>query len=151
MEILRALKIVGLFILFCSSIAVAELPPHVYAEYRKTAPEKIEIFILKLTSTHNQSEYSTVTKISSIAKINKVFRSESNLSEGQTIKINYQRNEHGEFFVGPSQPIHLRTGKTYIAYLVEGEGFYMISAGGHSFITSDDYQKYYSDEESPEQ
>ena len=127
------MKIKILFILSLFTLNVhAELPPQVYENYQKNAPEVLTILVEKVgTSLLSLSEKSvTVT-----AKVIRVTRSKSHLKRGNTITINY----HTSFWkpigcVGPSSLPILEENETYTAFLKKGEkNHYHPAARGKSF------------------
>ncbi len=141
MQFTKSLKTAGVLALLFPVFLKAELSSFADQQYHDKSPEKLEISIIALTTKQTEAERGKmrwtkpqeemrkriITNIEAQAKVQKVFRTESNLTEGQIINIHYQIKGHGKSFLGPSQPIHIKTGKTYTAYLASKEDFYVLS------------------------
>ncbi len=147
MKFTKLLKIAGVLALLFPVFLKAELSPFAYQQYQDKSPEKLEISIVALKTKQTEAEPGErrrtepqeemkkriITNIEAQAKVQKVFRTESNLTEGQIINIYYEIKEYAKSFFGPSQPKHIETGKTYTAYLAFKDDFYVLSARGMSF------------------
>jgi len=111
----------------------AELPPDVYENYQKNAPEALTISVEKVkTSLISFSERSvTVT-----AKVIRVKRSENKVKRGDTITIVYNRTFwRPGGWVGPSSLPILKEKQTVSAFLRKGKNNnnYYPDARGKSF------------------
>ena len=111
----------------------AELPPYIYKNYQKNAPEALTIEVKKVeTSLLSLSEKSvTIT-----AKVIRVKRSKSKLTRGNTITILYNSTFwKPSGWVGPSSLPVLEKKQTYTAFLRKGEknNYYFPAAKGKSF------------------
>ncbi|MCY4328643.1 MAG: hypothetical protein OXC48_00930 [Endozoicomonadaceae bacterium] len=154
------LKMTGVLALLFPIFLKAELPPYAYQKFQDESPEKLEISIIALTTKQTEREHRTIrrldpqaevqkiatTKIEAQAKVQKVFRTASHLTAGQIINIHYQIKAYHPVICGPSQPMHVKTSETYIAYLKAGDGFYSLGAMGRSFIPAEVYYKYHMEE-----
>ena len=112
---------------------LAELPPHAYKEMQESAPEYIDIVVLKVKT----EKLTDGVKVEMEAKVTGAKRSESNLKAGDTIVIRYFHDPRG--LLGPA-PIPIRDeGKSYPAFLVKEDGndFYEPAAMGRSFSVVD--------------
>ena len=109
--------------------SLAELPPHAYKEMQESAPEYIEIEVLKVKT----EKLTDGIKVETEAKVTGVKRSESNLKTGDTIAIKYFHDTRG--LIGPAPIPILDEGKSYPALLVRADGndFYEPAAMGRSF------------------
>ena len=109
--------------------SLAELPPHAYKEMQESAPEYIEIEVLKVKT----EKLTDGIKVETEAKVTGVKRSESNLKTGDTIAIKYFHDTRG--LIGPAPIPILDEGKSYPAFLVKEDGndFYQPAAIGRSF------------------
>ena len=113
--------------------SLAELPPHAYKEMQESAPEYIEIEVLKVKT----EKLTDGIKVETEAKVTGVKRSESNLKTGDTIAIKYFHDTRG--LIGPAPIPILDEGKSYPALLVRADGndFYEPAAMGRSFSADD--------------
>ena len=126
------IKIVSIFTLLILTLQ-AELPPYVYQNYQKNAPEALTISVKKVkTSLISFSEKSvTVT-----AKVLRVERSESKVKRGETITIVYRTTFwRPGGWVGPSSLPMLKEKETVKAFLRKNErhNTYSPDARGKSF------------------
>lgn len=126
------MKLQILFIFLMLSLH-AELPPYIYKNYQKNAPEDLTILVNNVeTSLISISEKSvTIT-----SKVIRVKRSKSNLKRGDSIIIVYRSifwKPSG--WVGPSSIPVLQEKQTYKAFLKKGEkgNYYYPAAKGKSF------------------
>ena len=126
------IKILPVFTLLILTLQ-AELPPYVYANYQKNAPEALMLSVKKVkTSLVSFNEKSvTVT-----AKVLRVERSESKVKRGETITIVYTTTfwKPGGW-VGPSSLPILKEEETVRAFLRKGKNNdnYYPDARGKSF------------------
>ncbi len=126
------IKILLIFI-FLTLTLKAELPPYIYENYQKNAPEALTILAEKVeTSFISMSEKSvTIT-----AKIIRVKRSKSKLKRGDSITIVYNSTFwRPNGWVGPSSLPVLTEKQRYKAFLRKGEknNYYYPAARGKSF------------------
>ncbi|HWP93996.1 MAG TPA: hypothetical protein VNN20_17570 [Thermodesulfobacteriota bacterium] len=108
---------------------LADLPPSAYKEMQESAPEYIDIEVLKVKT----EKVTDAIMVDIEAKVTGVKRSESNLKAGDTIVIRYFHDTRG--LIGPAPIPILDEGKSYPAFLVKEDGndFYQPSAMGRSF------------------
>ena len=122
-----------LIFIFFSLTLHAELPPYIYENYQKNAPEALTISVEKVkTSLISISEKSVTV----MAKVIRVKRSESKLKRGDSIIIVYRSifwKPSG--WVGPSSLPVLDEKQIYKAFLRKGEKtiYYFPAAKGKSF------------------
>lgn len=113
---------------------LAELPPNVYIELRKKAPEVLRIrtdeVISKPAGILDRSNWTETVS----ATVLEVTRSESGVKKGDVISIVYGRQVPKEGWVGPAPAQQLAKGKEYTAFLAKNEGGgFSIAARGMSF------------------
>ena len=108
---------------------LAELSNHAYEQMQETAPECIDIEVLKVKT----EKLTDGIQVEIEAKVTGVKRSESNLKAGDTIVIKYFHDTRG--LIGPAPIPILDEGKSYPAFLVKEDGndFYEPAAMGRSF------------------
>lgn len=111
----------------------AELPPYIYENYQKNAPEALTISVKKVeTSLISMSDKSvTIT-----AKVIRIKRSQSKLKKGDSITIIYNSTFwKPSGWVGPSSLPVLEEKQIYKAFLRKGEknNYYFPAAKGKSF------------------
>jgi len=111
----------------------AELPPYVYENYQKNAPEALTISIKKVKTSLISFSKKSVTVT---AKVLRVQRTKSKVKRGDTITIIYNSTfwkPNG--WVGPSSLPVLKEDQTYRAFLRKGEenNYYYPDARGKSF------------------
>lgn len=94
--------------------AYAELPPSVYEAKQKSAPEQIEILILRVNIEPGQNESQ---KIEVLARVQSIIRSTAKLKPQDMITIEYTVNHHPSGWVGPGEVPIPERGKTTVAYL----------------------------------
>jgi hypothetical protein len=112
---------------------LAELPPSAYKEMQESAPEYVDIQVLKVKT----EKVTDGIMVDIEAKVTGVKRSESNLKVGNTIVIKYFHDTRG--LVGPAPIPILDEGESYPAFLVKADGndFYEPAAMGRSFSVVD--------------
>ncbi len=123
-----AFRLTSLGILLSLATARAELPPEVYEVMQKASSEALTIEVVAV-----KSEGASITVS---AKIVSVERSSSGLKAGDEIRINYEVVQHLEPIVGPSQPIIVKAGGRYLAYLAGTDPTepFSLAARGKSLI-----------------
>lgn len=125
-----------LFAALCST-AQAELPPSVYENAQKAAPEKLEIFVVNVNST-SRGMWPSTTHLEHrvLAVVTVVHRTKSGLKPNDSITISYDIQNRAEGWVGPSDPLVAQAGQRYTAYLAAGdsEHVYNLAARGKSFV-----------------
>lgn len=111
----------------------AELPPSVYEERQKAAPELVEIEVIRVDIEPGQAP--DQQNIAIVALVNDVKRTSTNLQAGQLINIQYIITDRPKDFVGPGEIPLLEEGHKGIAYLVKhkSEDSYVPAAGIMSF------------------
>ena len=112
----------------------AEINPLEYARMQQSAPERLVIQVLKVT-TRRQSLFSTTRIVTVNARVEVVSYSESHLSEGDTITIEYTTFKPGRGWVGPRPIPILKQRTSYPAFLVldRERTLYVPAARGYSF------------------
>lgn len=118
--------------LLCSKLR-SELPPQVYEEMKRRAPEVmvIKVSAVKATTDTRGRETNFIYDASVIRPV----RSKTGVKSGGKIVVQSRHHIFGPGEVGPSNPRKLKKGETVTAYLTRSrkEGVYTIAAGGHSF------------------
>ncbi len=111
----------------------AEMSPLVYEKARNSASEYIKIDVLD----SKRDRKDDTLYISAKAKVEKVYRTGSNLKKGNIIDIFYTVKMHNESgWVGPTSNIVIKKGKIYDAYLKKiDKNLYTTDAYGKSFDT----------------
>jgi hypothetical protein len=139
---MKSLVIVA--VLIGSLCARAELPPYVYQELQKEAPELLQIEVLDSKKKPSPADKSRADgarfyHVELTAKVLEVERTDSNLKPGDVIRIAYGRTERpkNSGWVGPSEIPVLKKGVVSTAYLGKGEesDVYSPAARGFSFET----------------
>ena len=117
--------------------ARAELPPEVYRQQQRAAPESLEIKVRSMTSSQKKETGVTVVENDVAADVQKVSRTATGLEPGATIKIRYAQRIPDQPMAGPSEVPTLKKEQVYPAYLKqENDGkSYAPAAGGYSFET----------------
>ncbi len=124
--------------------AHGELPPNVYRQWQRNAPEALTIRVVnsQVNSTHQPGANPvanrpavTVHHVRLRARVLAVERSRSGLRPDQVITIRYTSTWRAEPMPGPSQPPLLQAGNTRPAFLRwnANAGAYGLAAGGRSF------------------
>jgi hypothetical protein len=112
-----------------------ELPPTVYRELQKEAPEVLEIKVTDVKSTkHAGDNLGTNWTETVTASVVKVVRSKSGCKVGDSVEIRYERLEPAPGWVGPSPAPQLTKGWEGPAFLTKSEDdSFSIAARGFSF------------------
>jgi len=105
-------------VFFLSSLH-AELPPSAYEHMQATAPEYLDIEVLRLDIKPGAEPGQQDVELT--ARIVKVNRSSSNLQPGGMLNILYTLAERPPGFVGPGQVPVPAEGDKIVAYLKNGE------------------------------
>jgi len=111
----------------------AELPPYVYEDLQKNAPEALIIVVNKVKTS---SSLFSDTKVTVEAKVLRVFHSQSGLKKGDIITIFYTTvTSRPRGWVGPSSLPVLKEKQKYKAFLRKDErnNYYHPDARGQSF------------------
>ncbi|MDM5270606.1 hypothetical protein PGH07_00270 [Sulfurovum sp. zt1-1] len=119
--------------LLFSAKLLAELPPYVYEELQKNAPE---LLLIKINSVETNVSLFTETRVNVVAEVLEVRRSKSGLKKNDRITIVYTTfTSRPRGWVGPSPVPLLEKDKTYSAFLRKSEevNIYMPAAKGKSF------------------
>lgn len=121
-------------LLLTLSPALAALPPSAYIEMQRDASEVLRINVLRVTTTQDSTD-SAVTRISAVAEVLKVGRSEKGIVPGDVITIEYTMTQRPPDFVGPAPTPILEEKQETIAYLqaIDGTPDYEPAAGAMSF------------------
>ena len=112
----------------------AEMSPLVYEKVRNSAPEFLKIEVLSVKTNKKEEN---ILHVDVRARVLKVYRTKSDLKNGDLINISYTIIIHKEMgWVGPSSNILLKTSKKYLAYLKKIDSDkYTTDAYGKSFDT----------------
>ena len=105
-------------VLFLASLH-AELPPSAYESMQATAPEYLDVEILRVGIEPGVEPNQKEVEIT--ARIVKVHRSSANLQTGGLLNILYTLTAHQPGFVGPGPVPLLAEGDKTVAYLKNGE------------------------------
>ena len=119
--------------LVLNTLLFAALPPQVYQQLQKYAPESVHILVDHVTKypTANPHEF----KVTVQATILHVIRTQSNLKKGEKIGILYTTvTSRPRGWVGPSSLPVLHEGEQYNAYLQKDDIMFIPAAKGKSFI-----------------
>lgn len=114
-------------------VAIAELPPSAYESMQASAPESLEIQVLRVDIAPGNSE--SKQEIQVMATVEEVIRTASGLKPGDVLNITYSHEERPPGWVGPGQVPILALGGTHVAYLKKMENAldYAPAAGAMSF------------------
>lgn len=126
-------KIICIFTVFLSIKLFAELPPYVYEELQKNAPE---LLVIKVHHVKINSSISTDIRVDLVAEVLSVRRSKSGLQKGDRMTIVYRTFiSRPEGWVGPSPIPVLEKTKIYRAFLKKRKkgNVYLPAAKGKSF------------------
>ncbi len=123
-----------LFLVASSFAARAELPPAVYDQMKREAPE---VFLVRIEEAAKNKIVvrGKQQQFTYEAKVLRVFRTRSRIRAGGAIVIQSQHHIFGPGEVGPSNPRKLKEKDIVLAYLVKGGKVdeFRAAAGGHSF------------------
>lgn len=123
-----------LFLVASSFAARAELPPSVYDQMKREAPE---VFLVRIEEAAKNKIVvrGKQQQFTYEAKVLRVFRTRSRIRAGGAIVIQSQHHIFGPGEVGPSNPRELKEKDIALAYLVKGGKVdeFRAAAGGHSF------------------
>ena len=136
MNILLRILCIPLLLMLFTLVSRSELPPRVYENWQEKSAEKVEFFVKEISSRYEQDK--KISDISATVTISKVYRTELGLTEGHELTVEYTITKG---ILGPSSPLFLQTGNTYIAYLTTRDGRYVPSAGGASFIAVNTFRE----------
>ncbi len=125
----------GLVIVLTAASLVAELPPSAYEQLQAEAPEVVEIEVQSVRVTKSAKSEGMRTEVRALAAIRKVTRTATGLKPGDTVSLNYSRLEFRVPTPGPGQPVLVKKGERYRAFLERAakSEAYTIAAGGQSF------------------
>lgn len=123
-----SVRLTSLGVFFSLATAHAELPPQVYEGLQKASPEALTIEVVTVNAEG--------ASIAVSAKIVLVERSKSDLKPGDQIRIHYEVVQRLEPIAGPSQPIIVKAGRRYRAYLIgtDPSAPFGLAARGKSLI-----------------
>jgi len=129
-----ALKFTPLYFFAVSFALRAELPPFVYDEMKRNAPEVFNVQIVEAPKA-NAVVRGKRQQITYEAKVLRVIRTKSRIKSGGAIVIRSYHYMFGPGEVGPSNPRRLKKNDVILAYLTKGEkgDEFRVAAGGHSF------------------
>lgn len=111
----------------------AELPPSVYEEKQKSAPEFLTLEVLRVEI--EPGEEVGQQRVNVVALVSEVTRSATDLKPEAIINLSYLVTERPRNFVGPGEIPILEEGQSTIAYLEKNteSGTYTPVAGVMSF------------------
>ena len=117
--------------------ARAELPPQVYREQQRAAPESLEIRVRSVKSSRTKKADHTLITHNVDADVQKVARTATGLKPGATITIRYTQRVPDQPLPGPSEVPTLKKAQVCPAFLarMKKENTYAPAAGGYSFQT----------------
>lgn len=125
--------------LLAANVAFAELPPYVYIERQKKAPEALTIRVLSVRTRETDGEQFKTIAVTVRARVLKVQRTATKLRRNSEIEIQYVHREHKVPIAGPSEVPILDRGREYPAFLVkDGKArSYSPAAGGWTFARAE--------------
>ncbi len=131
--------------------AYGELALDVYINWMKSAEEQLEFEPVELRSLIVNSKQGRYIKVQADIRIKKVLRTTTGLVDNEVLRVAYRIYQYGTSYVGPSQPLHLNTGKTYMGFLGKSQygDYYVPGAGGKSFMDMETFNRYYRKEVNP--
>jgi hypothetical protein len=135
MQRLRLVTALPLLAAVLCCVQAFEMPPEVYRDMQKRAPEFLKIRVKDVRTKKTQMADRAQTSVTVTAIVDKAIRSKSGLKPKQTITIRYTHTEFKEPIEGPSQVPVLTKLKVVPAYLSGSKGSYSPAAGGYSFET----------------
>lgn len=126
------INILLVFVLW-TQVLHAELPPSVYENMQKSAPESLHILVLEVKK---DSSLFGDTHVTIKAKVTHIYQSKGNVKKEDIIKIKYTtKTSFPPGWVGPSSLPILKEKETYPAYLQKDKmhDFFTPAARGKSF------------------
>jgi len=123
----------SLWMLWLPYTLLAELPPSVYQESKKHAPEKVILMVNDLVCL---SVNTAKTEVKANVRVVAVCHSKSGLKEGDTIMVRYRTfKKQSAGWIGPAPVPLLKQQHLYKAFLKRNKkgDFYLPAAGGRSF------------------
>jgi hypothetical protein len=130
----RSLPLAAAGLLSLISTSLAELPPDAYRRMQSAAPEELRITVQKVTIGRSSDKQVRSSSVSASARVEEVVRSAANLKPGDLIRISYEHRAYKMPMPGPSEPIIIKKGRSYPAFLRKTrDGRYGAAAGGYSF------------------
>jgi hypothetical protein len=129
-------------LLLIAAVASAELPPEVYEELQRKAPEVLFIEVtsvdvdrqIKKPSGCSWLEFEVVRNVELEARVIRVVRSAAGVRPGTVIRVEYPSNNRCEGYNGPRSIELLRKGERVNAFLVRGDrGVFVPAARGATF------------------
>ena len=126
--------IITVLLLLAGIALYAEINPVEYARMQNSAPEQLLIRTLRV-SVKRQTLFSSTKIVTLNARVEQVHQSQSQLSTGDTITIEYTTFKPGQGWVGPRPIPILKKGVEYHAflYLDKERTLYVPAARGYSF------------------
>ncbi len=119
------------------TVISAEIPPMEYLEAQDISPEKVDITVLKVEA--DDCPPGEFCNIDVLVRVDKVYRTVTNLKEGDQIKIKYERLNPPEGYEGLEPITLLKTGASYPAFLQTYRfSWYVPVAGVASFLSFQD-------------
>ncbi len=125
-----------LMMVMVAAVAVisAEIPPMEFLEAQDIAPERVDITVISVKA--GNCDPGEFCNIDVVARVDKVYRTVTDLKEGDEIKIKYERLNPPEGYEGLKPITFLQTGKTYPAFLQTYRySWYVPVAGVASFLS----------------
>ena len=115
----------------------AELPPAVYEEAWKNAPELLEIEVTRVALNSRSSNRMKTTSVFADAIVKRVERSAAKTKVGDKISVRYLTSQPLEDgWAGPASNQILSKGTRYKAYLKKAGAHFYIAGLGRSFHES---------------
>lgn len=112
----------------------AELPPDVYEEAWKNAPELLEIEVTRVALNEKSENRMKRTSVFADATVTKIERSAAKVKVGDKISVRYMTSTPLESgWAGPASNQILSKGVRYKAYLKKAGAHFYIAGLGRSF------------------
>ena len=127
------LRLITAFVIFLTATMMAELPPSAYEAMQAKAPEFFKVEVLRVDV--KPSEATNEKKITLTARVGKIFRTATGISEGAVITITYTEVPSPTGWAGPDRVPILNEGDKKIAFLEKGPkpNQYLPAAGAMTF------------------
>lgn len=134
---------VGAALLLVAAVAWAELPPSVYEDLQKKAPEELFVEVTSV-DVHRRFakpsgcgwfDFEVIRNVELEARVIRVVRSQAGLRPGDVIHVEYQSINRCSGFDGPRSIDLLRRGDRVQAFLARGDraGLFVPAARGATF------------------
>ena len=134
---------VGVVLVVVAATALAELPPSVYEDLQKNAPEALVIEVTSVDAHRRFAkpagcpwyDFEVIRNVSVEARVVRVTRSAAGLRPGDVIRVEYSSVNRCSGFNGPRSIDVLHRGDRVEAYLARGDraGLFVPAARGATF------------------